>query len=56
MSRKTNTTAQTPLLDIGRQGRTGICVPAIDREVTSASKERRRLEAQAIENAKHMLN
>ena len=33
MAHKTNTTAQTPLLDIGREGRTGICVPAIEREV-----------------------
>lgn len=34
MPRKIKTsTAQTPLLDIGREGRTGICVPAIDIEV-----------------------
>ncbi|MGI9035186.1 MAG: DEAD/DEAH box helicase [Pyrinomonadaceae bacterium] len=33
MPRKTNTTAQTPLLDVGREGRTGICVPAIEKEV-----------------------
>lgn len=33
MPRRTNTSAQTPLLDIGREGRTGICVPAIEKEV-----------------------
>lgn len=33
MPRKTNTSTQTPLLDVGREGRTGICVPAIDKEV-----------------------
>lgn len=33
MPRKTTTTAQTPLLDVGREGRTGICVPAIEKEV-----------------------
>jgi type III restriction enzyme len=33
MPRKTNTSAQTPLLDVGREGRTGICVPAIEKEV-----------------------
>ena len=32
MPRKT-ITSQTPLLDVGREGRTGICVPAIDKEV-----------------------
>lgn len=33
MSRTKNTVAQTPLLDVGKEGRTGICVPAIEREV-----------------------
>lgn len=33
MPRKTKTIAQTPLLDVGREGRTGICVPAIEKEV-----------------------
>ncbi|MCY7344772.1 MAG: DEAD/DEAH box helicase family protein [Pyrinomonadaceae bacterium] len=33
MPRRTNTIAQTPLLDVGREGRTGICVPAIEKEV-----------------------
>jgi len=39
MSRKTTTTAQTPLLDVGREGRTGICVPAIEREVKKWREE-----------------
>ncbi|CAN5419778.1 hypothetical protein BH18ACI1_BH18ACI1_23750 [soil metagenome] len=39
MPRKTNTPAQTPLLDVGREGRTGICVPAIDREVKEWRKQ-----------------
>jgi hypothetical protein len=33
MPRKSSTIAQMPLLDVGREGRTGICVPAIEKEV-----------------------
>lgn len=39
MPRNTNTTAQTPLFDIGREGRTGICVLPIEAKVKKWREE-----------------
>lgn len=33
MAKKKSEIAQTPLLDVGKEGRTGVCVPAIEKEV-----------------------